>query len=209
MYWIKVVYFILMFLALLASFWGYGQKKYVLFIPLLAISLVTELARDFIRPQYPGLEPWLDLYVVIEYIILSYIISMFLISRSKKMLIRASIFILTPIFLINIFGEPLLDVKYLNHLISAPFLCVWTIFYLFEIANTDEEFDIKKNPMFWISLGNLLFFSGSFFSYGFGGYLAEKGNDDLADTILWIARSLNILLYILYITGFLCLKRKT
>ncbi|HYE55557.1 MAG TPA: hypothetical protein VD996_11960, partial [Chitinophagaceae bacterium] len=62
--------------------------------------------------------------------------------------------------------------------------------------------------MFWISLGNLLFFSGSFFSYGFGSYLESKERLATANTIYMIARILNILLYILYFIGFICLRKK-
>jgi hypothetical protein len=98
--------------------------------------------------------------------------------------------------------------KYLDLMIESPFLCAWTILYLFETVKQEEEFEVTRNPMFWISLGNLLFFSGSFFSYGFGSYLAAKGNTHAADIIFWIARVLNILLYILYFIGFLCLRRK-
>jgi hypothetical protein len=205
MHWLKIVYYGIMAIALLASFHGYNRKGYVLFIPLLALSLAVEI----LRPFYPYLNIF-KLFISVEYTLLSLIISTFINSSTKRLIIRSSIFILVPIFIfIELYlADQSRSYKYLDLMIGAPFLCVWTILYLFETVKQEEDFEVTRNPMFWISLGNLLFFSGSFFSYGFGSYLAYKGSD-LAETIFWIARVLNILLYILYFIGFLCLRRRS
>jgi hypothetical protein len=206
MHWPKVVYYAFMALALLASFRGYRRKGYALFIPLLALSLVVEV----LRPLFDSsVGKYFRLFFAVEYTLLTLIISTFIHSRTKRLIMRGSIFVLVPVFIfIELY---LLDQKgpyrFLDLLIGSPFICLWTILYLFETVKQEEEFEVTKNPMFWISLGNLLFFSGSFFSYGFGSYLAYKGSE-LADTIFWIARVLNILLYILYFIGFLCLRKR-
>ena len=209
MHWLKYVYYGVMVLALVASFRGYKYREYVLFIPLLALSLAVEIARDFMNLQPPAKE-YLDLFIPVEYALLALIISRFIYSRNKRLLILGSIFVLVPLFVYIQFvlapENP--SYKYLDLMIESPFLCAWTILYLFETVKQEEEFEVSKNPMFWISLGNLLFFSGSFFSYGFGSYLASKGNKHMAEIIFWIARILNILLYIFYFIGFLCLRKK-
>lgn len=205
MHWLKLVYYGFMAIALIASFRGYNRKGYVLFIPLLALSLAVEILRHFY-----GQLPAFKLFIPVEYTLLSLIISTFINSHIKRLIIRSSIFILVPIFIFIEFylADQSSPYKYLDLMIASPFLCVWTILYLFETVKQEEEFEVTRNPMFWISLGNLLFFSGSFFSYGFGSYLAFKGSD-LAETIFWIARILNILLYILYFIGFLCLRTRS
>jgi hypothetical protein len=204
MHWLKIVYYGIMAIALLASLRGYNRKGYVLFIPLLALSLAVEILRHF----YPTLKAF-RLFIPVEYTLLSLIISTFINSRTKQLIIRSSIFILVPIFIyIELYlADKNLSYKFLDLMIASPFLCVWTILYLFETVKQEEEFEVTRNPMFWISLGNLLFFSGSFFSYGFGSYLVFK-NSNLAETVFWIARILNILLYILYFIGFLCLRTR-
>jgi len=199
----------MMGLALLASLRGYQNKKYVLFIPLLALSLGVELARHFFARSHPSIVPPLSLFVAVEYTLLSLIIANFIESPTKKMIVRISIFIIVPVILIlKLSTLRNLNLKYIDMVIASPFLCVWTILYLFETTQQDEEILITKNPMLWISLGNLLFFSGSFFSYGFGSYLEAAQKTEAADAIYNIARVLNILFYILYFTGFLCLKKK-
>lgn len=208
MHWLKIVYYITLVLALAASIKCYKHRKYVLFIPLLIISLTVEILSELIEDA--DAKKILSLYTAVEYSLLSFIISNFINSQKKKTFIRLSILVLVPFF---IFIQLVLAVrntsyKFLDSMIEAPILCVWTILYLFETAKQDEEFEIFKNPMFWISLGNLLFFSGSFFSYGFGSYLASTGHETLANQIFWIARMLNILLYFLYFIGFICLPKK-
>lgn len=204
MHWLKIVYYAIMALALLASLRGYNRKGYQLFIPLLALSLGVEIARHY----YPGPNKPLRVFFAVEYTLLTLIISTFIHSHTKRLIMRSSIFVLVPVF---IFIELYLEdqgwsYKFLDLLIGSPFICLWTILYLFETVRQEEEFEVTRNPMFWISLGNLLFFSGSFFSYGFGSYLMYK-QSELAETVFWIARILNILLYILYFIGFLCLRK--
>jgi len=206
MHWLKYVYYGVMVLALLASLRGINYRRYVLFIPLLALSLAVEITREFVSEE---IKHYLSFFIAIEYALLALIISNFMYSPRKRYIIRASIFILVPLLIfirLVLASNP--AYKFLDLMVEAPFLCAWTILYLFETVKQEEEFEVTKNPMFWISLGNLLFFSGSFFSYGFGSYLLYKDNIHLADIIFWIARALNVLLYILYFIGFLCLGNR-
>lgn len=204
------LYFAAMALALIASFKYYNDRRYILFIPLLGLSLGVELYKYFILKNNYIKDHFDSLFIAVEYSLLSIIISNFIVSKTKKNTIRFSPAIVVPIFLIvhfTIFSHNHFF-KFVNVLIASPLLCIWTIVYLFEVIKQDEEFEIFRNPMFWISLGNLLFFSGSFFSYGFGNYMLYKEQKETAESIFWIARILNILLYILYFIGFTWDKRR-
>lgn len=210
MEWPKIIYYAVLVIALAGSFLGYRDRRYVLFIPLIALSLAIEIIREFVDRGSPLDTATLLFMVIVEYSLLSLIISNFIQSRIKRKVTISSVFVMIPLFIIlqvTLISKNS-SYHYLNQMIAAPLLCVWTISYLFEAAKHDEEFEITKSPMFWICLGNLLFYSGSFFSYGFGGYLSSKGSKDTANTIFWIARILNILLYILYFIGFLCLRKR-
>src|SRR5215213_3093371 len=92
MQWPKIIYLSVMGLALLASLRGYRDRKYVLFIPLLALSLAVELVRHYLSLLYPSITPPLSLFVAVEYTLLSLIIANFIESEKQRMLIRASIF---------------------------------------------------------------------------------------------------------------------
>ena len=208
--WLRIVYFFVVTLALIASFRSFTHRKYILFVPLLILGLMVELVAElpFVHAEVRN-----DIgafYTMAEYAFLSYIISNFIHSRSKQLLIRYSILVLVPVFILIelTVANRSPNLKYLTVLIENPLVCLWTIIYLFEAATEDYEFEVAQNPMFWISLGNLLFFSGSFFSYGLGSYLLAGGSRVTADKLFNIARILNILLYILYFIGFVCLRKK-
>ena len=210
MHGLKIVYYVAVTLAFIASFRSLTDRRYILFIPLLLLGLLVELAAVLHVFSKQTVDCISAVYSIVEYALLAYIISNFISSRAKQLLVRHSILVLVP-FLIIIqltIANKNKTFEYLTLLIESPLICIWTILYLFETASQDHEFEVSQNPMFWISLGNLLFFSGSFFSYGFGSYLRAKGSENIANTIFWIARILNILLYILYFIGFLCLKKK-
>lgn len=207
---LKVVYYIVVLLAFFASIRSYRHRQYILFIPLLALSLLVEFLQDLRVFSESVNDNIASFYTIAEYALLSLIISNFIYTRSKRLMIRYSILVLVPVFIIIelTIAHKSPTFQFLTLLIESPFVCLWTILYLFETAKQDQEFEISGNPMFWISLGNLLFFSGSFFSYGFGSYLLSRDHEDTANTIFMIARILNILLYILYFIGFLCLQKK-
>lgn len=204
---LKAVYFSVLGIALLASLLSFKDRRYILFIPLMALILGVEVIREIVDER-------LDSYVLLalaigEYTFLSLIIRNFIYSPLKRKVILVSIFIMVPVFIVVqlTIGQQA-SYKYLNQMIESPLICAWTVLYLFETARHDEEFEIFSHPMFWISLGNLLFYSGSLFSYGFGSLLTAKQRDDAAQTVFMIARILNILLYLLYFIGFLCILRK-
>lgn len=208
MNWPKIIYYLVLALALAGSFRAVKDRRYILFIPLIGFVLGSEILREYIDQDKVD-KAVLLFAVIVEYALLSWIISNFIQSELKRRIIIFSVFILVPLFIIMqiLFIADNKAFQYLNQLIEAPFICAWTVFYLFEAAKDNEEVNITRNPMFWISLGNLLFYSGSFFSYGFGSFLLSKGSKQ-AENIYWIARILNILLYIIYFIGFLCIKKK-
>lgn len=201
----KNVYFILMALAFVASIAAYRHRKYVLFIPLLGLAFVVELIREIFVHESPY-GRILGLYQPAEYALLTLIIANFIYSERNRQIMRNSLFVVVPAMtVVALFFS---EYKHMNIIIQSPFICAWTILYLFETANRDGETDIAGNPMFWISLANLLFYAGSFLGYGFGDYLVFMGNKDLGHAIYWIPRVLNLVLYALYIIGFICLLRK-
>lgn len=208
MSWPKIIYYLVLVIAFAGSLRSLKDRKYILFIPLIGSVLAVEILRDII--DNTTIDKAILLFgVIVEYLLLSWLIANLIHSNTKRRIIIFSIFVLVPVFIamqLTLIANNE-AYQYLNQMIEAPFICAWTVFYLFETAKNDEETDITRNPMFWISLANLLFYSGSFFSYGFGSYLVSKGSKQ-AQSIFWIARILNILLYIIYFIGFLCIRKE-
>jgi hypothetical protein len=151
-----------------------------------------------------------SIYTPAEYLLLCCFITSILRSKNKKKIIYISIpFFIVLSFIVQFKVESTnYFYKYLDVLVEAPLMLTWTLFYFFQLFSDEENFHFTSNPLFWISVGNLLFFSASFFSYGFGSYFQNLKQNDFSEAVRWIARTLNILLYIFYIIGFLCSGQK-
>ena len=208
----EVLYYILITVSLVSLIYNLKNlpDEFRLFIPLLLLSLTVEGTR-FILPDRHSLSIFLfSIYTPVEYVLISLIIISFLSSVRKRKIIWISI----PFFIFFSFYAQFgiknsgVFYRYLDVLIESPLIFTWTLFYFFQLFSDEVNFYFRSNPRFWISAGNLLFFSGSFFSYGFGAYLHNTNRSNLAETVFWIERILNIFLYIFYIIGFLCVGKK-
>lgn len=206
---LKILYYILITASLLALFINRKRldRRLYLFFPLLLLALATELTGDYF-PTLNRLHDFLfSIYTPLEYLLLCLIITSFLKNRTTKLIIYATLPLVT---VISVYVQVWLKQRgmfyaYLDILVASPLLTIWSLLYFFQLAADKQETQVGKNPMFWISLGNLLFYSGSTFSYSFGGYLQQAGATEVTKEFVYnIARIFNLVLYIFYIIAFLC-----
>ncbi len=186
------------------------DKRLRVFIPLLLLSLLVEGVRFVFSDDNIVAQFLFSIYTPVEYLLLCLFITSILDSKYKRRLILISIpFFMMLSFIVQFKVESTnYFYKYLDVLVESPLILTWTLFYFFQLFSDDETFDFTSNPLFWISVGNLLFYSASFFSYGFGSYFQNMKQYDFGEAVRWIARTLNIFLYIFYIIGFLCSGQK-
>lgn len=203
----EVFYYILVIISFAILLLTKGANKQLkLFIPLLLLTLIVEGARFILSKDNLVAVSLFSIYTPTEYLLLSLFAASIIKPSYKRTIIYFSIpfFVIISLVLQFKVDSPNYFYKYLDVLIEAPLMLMWSLFYIFQLFTDEETFHFKSNPFFWISVGNLLFFAGSFFSYGFGSYLHNMEQYKLADAIFWIARILNIVLYIFYNIGFLC-----
>jgi hypothetical protein len=190
------------------------NKKYVgklfIFLALLLLSAITVEGLRFLFPNTIISNFAFSVYTPIEYTLLSIIYYLLL----KKTVVRNLILISIPLFLILSFyvqfflSSNNFFIKYIDVLIQSPLVCLMSILYLFEISIEEKDNEFKSNTFSWISIANILFFAGSFFSYAFGSFLLNKGSKTESDLVFLVSKYLNILLYILYAIGFIFSKWK-
>ncbi|MFN8242774.1 MAG: hypothetical protein U0X40_01865 [Ferruginibacter sp.] len=176
-------------------------------MPLLILALLSDGATDLLGSDHWFRNFVFIIYTPLEYLLLCLIIASYLHNKT----IRKIIYISIPVFIIiSLVDQLWLKEKgsyfydYLDVLIENPLICVWTLFYFFQLASDNNELSFRNNPMFWVCLGNLLFYSATSFSYGFGGYLKHIGNKEYADIVDFIGKVFNLLLYFFYIIAFSC-----
>lgn len=86
---------------------------------------------------------------------------------------------------------------------EGVFICIICTYVL---LNLDiRQYDaIYKNPDFWISLGVIVFFAGTFFTNGLYTYLYDMDPVQAKKLFNIINSPLNLIQYSCYIIGFLC-----
>ncbi|HQR93635.1 MAG TPA: hypothetical protein PLZ97_09795, partial [Sediminibacterium sp.] len=81
-------------------------------------------------------------------------------------------------------------------------ITIYSILYLFEIYQKDEDFELTKHSNFWIVSGNLIFYSITLVYYIFQQYLLK--NSPYYKDLTLIPQVSNLILYLFYSIGFLC-----
>lgn len=142
------------------------------------------------------------LYQPIEYIILGLLYYRLIINKKIKRILLFSI----PIYVlfcivISLTKQPITELDTYAFNTEAILLIIVTSIYLLQIANKEIETSMYMNPLFWVSLGLLVFYAGTFFQMGLHN-LIKSGNPDLAKKLYIINYFLNYLMYLLFCVGF-------
>lgn len=89
------------------------------------------------------------------------------------------------------------------------FVILGTLFIFHQLYLDDQVLSLTRSPHFWLGLGNLIFYTGYIFSLGSYRYIDQILEEhELARSFLSITHYLNIFLYSMYATAFLC-RRNT
>ncbi|SDE52113.1 hypothetical protein SAMN05421636_105368 [Pricia antarctica] len=148
-----------------------------------------------------------NLYTIISYLYYYYVFWSFSKDHSFLRNIRYAALIFLTSCIINVFLQSFAsDSQTLTYLVGGCFLLYCTISYLRYFISLPQQFIIKQNFLFWMSLGLTLFYIGYlpikifwFFKFIYG--FSESP---------WI-RSIHLILifamYILFIVGFIRMRR--
>lgn len=205
----EVIYRLVFFIAFLFSFTVIKNKnRSLLVFPLLLfigniVELIVLLLKS--KPYYPIVY---HVYIPIEYMLLSYFYLQNLNSKRMKQFILFTI----PLFFILcitisyrtiqpfIYPHPTLQFN-----IAGILLVVFALTSLFHIKE-DMASSIYKNYLFWINIGILFFYSGNFLLMGTYNYLKQRDPDFATQLWSMFNTTLNVVLYIFFIIGFICSK---
>lgn len=157
--------------------------------------LMMILSKSGVIDSHPNTRPILyAIFTIIEFLLLSYYLYNCLINKKfkKTLIFLGIVFSITA--LINLFF--LISSKSNSILIdtipvstSALLLIVFSILYLFEEIQTPKIEFIYANPQFWVIIGIMIYFSGTFF---FFLQFSELSKDDQSN--FWIINLICIIL---------------
>lgn len=91
-----------------------------------------------------------------------------------------------------------------SFLVGGILLCMWSLFYFFQLFRDVGEAPLEQNPTFWVSVGVIFFYAGCFFIYGYANAISKYDRKLASDMYEVINHLLNCLYYGMISYGFLC-----
>ena len=176
------------------------------FLYILLLGLVTESTAYYVGfySNYRNTFPVNNLYNLLSFTAYFFLFRSFVQSKIKKRIILGVFisFISFAIFNFTFIYHTILK-YHLNSWVYGGFcFIIVIIIYLFDLLNTDIIHKVKNVLLFWVSIGNLLFFIGFLPVYVLSVYLNYNG---IWDNIVF---ALNIIMHTCFITGFLISKKE-
>lgn len=185
-------------LILLIRVKGLGRHK-KLIGALVLVRALTELLSNYIGKilERPNL-PLLHIYTFIEFGLLAYIIGSTLhpIIRSKQLHWMVGAFTIVAI-LNGWIGEGFFHFNAYIRALEGLILISLALLYFYKLLKDLKIQRIEREPVFWVSLGVLLYFSGSLFLFLISNVLNQEATKTLSMTIWGIHSFLNIMLNII------------
>ena len=89
----------------------------------------------------------------------------------------------------------------LSYTIGTLFILIYLILFFTELVRSKNIFTFNKLTTFWVGLGMLIFYLGTFPFYGLYNELAKNLN--LFMPVAWVATFLNYCMYLLFTIGFI------
>lgn len=177
------------------------------FYALLFISFLTDIVAWYIGQKYGSNLIISHFFIVIQYILIALAYKQELM-RYKRWVIY-SILVLMGISLTNTvlkYETAFVEYPSTVRMSSNIFIISWSLLYLRALLNNSEQF-FTQYPLFWISIGWLLFVSITFFSLG-SFNIINISADYLKELFRYLRITANFALYILFLIAILS-KQKT
>jgi hypothetical protein len=191
----------------------YKDKKTIWFI--LAVFLIVLFGMEYTGYWLGKTERYKQNTILYKYLVIPSLFCMYhfifyhLLPNHK-----INVLVSLATFIVVVFFENLLLSKehYFTVSTSLSYGClavsVGAIMYLLNLVKTDAILDFKKNMGFWVSIGLLLFYVGSFVRFTFGNSLGFNSNNSITAILNWTFLILNYIMYTLFAIGFICSKPK-
>ena len=184
------------------------KTKIIWFVPYLFIIVLVELSARYLYYELKQPNAWIyNLSVPLEFCFYSFIIFLHTTNKLFQTIIKFFIFafLLFAVYsIVFITGFKSFNRDFL--VIGGFFMMLFITIYLGELYREDHENSMWVIPVFWICLGILLFYSGSF-SRNLLGWFGPREQFTSAIRILRsINHGLNYVLYSCLIIAFICQK---
>lgn len=165
------IYFSMLYLTIVSFISQYKHLDYILkilFLYLVTLALINSMGM-YVRL---GLQVKNNLFLYhiltpVEYTLLSLIYYSALKSVLMKKVIRWSMYGFVVICIVlTLFVEGMQVIDSFARSIEALLVTIWILAYFYQILKTTKILNMQSDPLFWISLGFLIYFIGNLFIKG-------------------------------------------
>jgi len=178
------------------------------FIPFLLLIVIVELTGRYLMKEMHVVNSWLyNIFIPIEYFFYTYLFYCYINDTGQKKIIRILLMLIFPAAAINIlFIQGFYNFN-TNILIAGNCLMILlSCLFFVDLLRRDEQTQLLKLPMFWITVGVLLFNIGEL-SYTLSfNYILKNRHDAKAIVFTAINSKLIYVLYTCISIGLLCTK---
>ena len=181
------------------------NKVYYWFIPLIIFAITVQASQHILKQKnIEGYDFVFHIYQPVEYSLLALFYYHIIHSKLIKKIILISIplVMLFSIFYYTLSDGVFFGGDFIDFCVCAFFVCIWVIVFFLELLRSDETLKLVNYPAFWINAANLLFYGGCLMVMGvYFSFL--KSDTSTARQLATINHLLNLVLYSLYIIGFI------
>jgi len=205
----KYIYILIYVISLSVGLLNYKKikgTKMMLFLYILLLGLLAETAGYYVGfyTKKGNTFPVYNTYKLLSISALFFLFGSFIKNKAKR---RVILGLFTSIIIFGIFNfifkyPSFLRYQFDTWMYSSVCLIIMILIYLIDLLSVDTILKVKEVMLFWVAIGNLLFFIGYLPVFTLSTYFNFDGIWDY--TVL----SLNIMMSLFYITGFILSKRE-
>jgi hypothetical protein len=151
-----------------------------------------------------------NIFTTIEFMFYSWLFYKEIINYNYRKIIITSAFFLLAAIIINILFVQGLHTIHTYTFLGGSVLMVFFVFlYFYDLFLKEQAVVLKKNPMFWISIGLLFYYTGMFSFYAFLHVVSDEMKVRYGQLFMVLANIFNIILYSCFTIAFLCRRWKS
>jgi len=203
--WIYILAVFIAFLSSLRSFRLDFPFHLKLFSCLLGLTFLVELAAAILVFGYHRSNHWLyNLFILVEFWVYAYYYLLIIPTGSWRKLLQVFLAIFPIFWFITVFFVFGFNTWNSYVIIAGSFFSVlFALMYYYRVITAGEILSLRNTTEFWIATGMLIFYLTSLSFFGTLNFL-NKYHPRAAVTLLSVYEVLDIIMYALFIYGFLC-----
>ncbi len=140
-----------------------NTKVFFLYTAVITVLIIAVIITRYIYNSFPSYFFVTRIYSVLEYSILSYLFYLYIKNGVLRRILLYSIIPFIVFSIVNYLGASKPSIPFLPLVFEYLVLLAFIIYFFFEVLQEMVTEPIYHRPIFWISVGFIINFSGNFF----------------------------------------------